>query len=74
MLDRAINATCFSIPFKIGASASDGVTSWKLHHDGSHHFLVLVRKNVAMIDKARVLSQLVGGDVEVVESITIFVI
>lgn len=36
----------------------------QLEHDGSHHFVVLVEQDVAVVNEARVLSQLVNWNVE----------
>jgi hypothetical protein len=70
----AIDAACFSVPLNLTAGTVGDYAVRQLQHDGSHHLIVLVVENVAVIDKAGVLSQLVGGHVEVIRLVPCLVV
>ena len=40
-------------------------TARETHREGPHHLIILMMDNMAMIDKAWILSQLIQGDIEI---------
>jgi hypothetical protein len=70
----AIDAGCFGVPLNLAAGAVGDHAVRQLQHDGPHHFVVLVGEDVAVVDEAGVLSQLVGGHVEVISPVPCLVV
>ncbi len=60
-----VDAGCFGVPLDLITGTVGDYTVRKLQHDGSHHLIVLMAEDVAVVDEPWILPQLVRWDIEV---------